>query len=94
MPSLTWLIVALITFVMALAAMKMAIIALVVAGLIFRTRVTIGLLLVGGTMELIKAYPAVLFAIAGLFVIAATLKAANKSSTGGKLSRLEDHGQK
>jgi hypothetical protein len=64
------IILALLAFAMVMAVLKMVIVALVVAGLIFRTKETIGLLMLGGTIALIKTYPAV-----GLGLLAAAFVA-------------------
>lgn len=66
------LILAIIAFAMAAAVLKMVILALVLAGLIFRTRVTVGLLLLGGMLTFVAAYPLValgLATVAGLFLL-------------------------
>ncbi len=48
---------ALVAFVAALAILKMILVALVIAGLIFRTKTTLGLLLLGGLGTLTASYP-------------------------------------
>lgn len=53
---------------MAIAFIKLAIIALVIAGLIFRTKETLGLLFIGGLLTLIAAHP-----ILGLGAVAVTI---------------------
>jgi ABC-type transport system involved in multi-copper enzyme maturation permease subunit len=52
-----------------MAAIKLAIIALVIAGLIFRTRTTVGLLLIGGLMTLIGAYPLQCLAVGAISIV-------------------------
>lgn len=86
------LILAIIAFAMAIAVLKMVIVALVLAGLIFRTKQTLGLLLLGGTLSLIAAYPPTLFIIAGLFILAAIIKAV-KDKKPDAPPALEDHSQ-
>ncbi len=55
--TLTRLILAIFAFALAMVVIKMIIVALVIAGLIFRTKETIGLLLIGGLLTLIAAQP-------------------------------------
>lgn len=54
---MTRLILAIVAFILAMAVIKMIIVALVLAGLIFRTKETLGLLLIGGLLTLIAAHP-------------------------------------
>lgn len=59
---------AIFALAMIMAAIKLAIVALIIGGLIFRTKETIGLLVLGGLFTLIAAHP-----IAGLSVLAGTI---------------------
>ena len=68
-------LLALVVFALAVAILKMVIVALIIAGLIFRTRETIGLLLLGGLITLIAAQP---FIGLGLLVVFAVVAVANK----------------
>lgn len=69
------LILAIIAFVLALAVIKAVIIALVIAGLIFRTKVTIGLLLLGGLLTLIAAQPILGLGVTGVLIwVGVTMK--------------------
>lgn len=86
------LILTIIAIAMAIAALKLAIIALLTAGLIFRTKETVGLLLIGGAISLVAAYPPIVFIVAGLFVIAALIKA-SKSDKPNAIAALEDRSQ-
>lgn len=72
------LILAIIAFCMAIALTKAVIVALVVAGLIFRTQQTIGLLLLGGLLTLIATYPPVGFGIVAILIVMAIVKAAKR----------------
>ena len=54
---------------MAVAVLKMVLVALVVAGLIFRTKETIGLLLLFGAWALFNAFPAVCIGVGGVAVL-------------------------
>jgi hypothetical protein len=47
--------------ILAMAVIKFAVIVLILAGLIFRTKETIGLLVIGGTLSLIRTYPVLTF---------------------------------
>ena len=69
------LILAIVAFVLALAVLKMVIVVIVIAGLIFRTKETIGLLLLGGFLTLLAAQPLIGL---GLLGIAAIVKAVRK----------------
>lgn len=73
-------ILAIIAFAMALAVIKAIIIAIVVAGLVFRTRETIALLVLGGLITFVSAYPIAGFALLGVFIVMAIVKASKKSS--------------
>jgi hypothetical protein len=69
------LALAIIAFVLALAVIKMVIIALVIAGLIFRTKITIGLLLLGGLLTLIAAQPILGLGLTGVLIwVGVTMK--------------------
>lgn len=72
-------ILAILAFGAALAVIKMVIVALVIAGLIFRTRVTIGLLLIGGWLTLTAANPVVGLGLAAALIVVA-VKKANKGA--------------
>lgn len=65
---MTRLILAIVAFILAMAVIKMIIVALVLAGLLFRTKETLGLLLIGGLLTLIAAHP-----ILGLIALAAVI---------------------
>lgn len=69
------LILALIIVGLAVAAVKMVIVALLLGGLIFRTKETLGLLLLGGLMALISKHPPIGVALVGLLIGVAILKA-------------------
>jgi hypothetical protein len=56
---MTRLILAIVAFVLAMSVLKMIIIALILAGLIFRTKETIGLLVILTILALIRTYPAI-----------------------------------
>lgn len=73
-----------------MAAIKLAIVALVIAGLIFRTRETIGLLLIGSLFSLIATYP-----VAGLSVLtgAITIGVIMKEREYRKARALDDPAQ-
>ncbi|WP_294197300.1 hypothetical protein [uncultured Sphingomonas sp.] len=76
---------------MAIALIKAVIVALVVAGLIFRTQQTIGLLALGGLLTLIANYPPVGFGIVTLLIVMAIIKAVKSK---GDVSAIEDNSQK
>ncbi len=86
------LILAIIVFALTIAALKMVIVALVLAGLIFRTKQTLGVLLMGGTYSLVAAYPSTLFFIAGLFIIFMVSKAVKRKKA-DDLPALRDDSQ-
>lgn len=60
------LFLAFVVFTMAAVVLKMVLIGLVLAGLIFRTKETIGLLILGGLWTLFKAYPVPCFVVGGV----------------------------
>ena len=66
--ALARLILAIVFALLALAAIKMVIIALIIAGLIFRTTTTIGLLTLGGLLNFTAAHP-----VLGLAITAALI---------------------
>lgn len=51
------LLLAILAFAMVIAVIKMVIVAIVVAGLIFRTKITVGLLAIGGVLTFTAAFP-------------------------------------
>lgn len=65
------LILAILAFVLAIAVLKMIIIAIVLAGLIFRTKATIGLLFLGGFLTLLAAQPLIGLGLLAVIAIAA-----------------------
>jgi hypothetical protein len=74
-----WRIIgALIVAAMVVTAIKIAIILLIVAGLIFRTKETLGLLLVLGVLSLITHFPWVFVGILGVAGIVAIYRAVRK----------------
>lgn len=68
-------ILTIIALVLAITVIKAAIIALVVAGLIFRPQQTIGLLALGGLTTLVGAYPPIGFGLVAILVITALVRA-------------------
>lgn len=69
------LVLAIAAFFLALAVIKAVIVALIIAGLIFRTKETIGLLLILGLFALIAAHPVLgLAATAGVITIGVIYK--------------------
>ncbi|VXC65709.1 hypothetical protein [Sphingomonas sp. 8AM] len=68
-------ILTIIALVLAITVIKAAIIALVVAGLIFRTQQTIGLLAIGGLATLVGAYPPIGLGLVAVLIIAAVARA-------------------
>ena len=65
------LILAIVAFALALAVIKLATLALIVAGLIFRPTTTIGLLALLGLLALVRAQPAIGIGAVAVFVVAA-----------------------
>ena len=66
---------AIVVVSMVLAAFKLALVLLLVAGLIFRTKEMLGLLAVLATWAAFKAWPTVGFSILGLLAVYALVKA-------------------
>ncbi len=75
------LLVALMVFGLALAVIKLVIVAIVLAGLIFRPKETCGILLVGGWFTLTKAYPIAGFGLLAFFIIAGIVMAVKKGKS-------------
>ena len=69
------IILFLLVFGAVVTAFKLAILALVLAGLIFRTKETIGLLLLGVTFTLISKYPLIGWPLLATVVIVAIVQA-------------------
>ena len=74
------LIVALIIFALAVAVLKMVILAAIIAGLIFRTQATVGLLMIGGLLTLLQTHPAIGFTLLAVVIIAGIAMAAGKTA--------------
>lgn len=68
-------ILTIIALVLAITVIKAAIIALVVAGLIFRTQQTIGLLALGGLITLVGTYPLIGLGLVAVLIITAVARA-------------------
>ncbi len=64
-----------IALVLAITVIKAAIIALVIAGLIFRTQQTIGLLALGGLITLVGTYPLIGSGLVAILITAAVVRA-------------------
>lgn len=82
-------ILALIVFAMAIIVLKIVIVAIIIAGLVFRTKETIGLLLLLGAWALFKAYPAAFLALGGaaiLIVLVRWLTAKGDKADGEQLT--------
>ena len=74
-------ILAIVAFSVAMALLKLVIVALVIAGLIFRTKETIGFLLLGGMVALISANPVVGLALLALIIVIAAVTHAKRSAS-------------
>lgn len=68
-------ILTIIALLLAITVIKAAIIALVVAGLVFRTQQTIGLLALGGLMTLVGTCPLVGLGLVAILIITAVARA-------------------
>ena len=66
----------LITAMITLAAVRMAIVGLLLAGLIFRTRETLGLLIALGAYAFLKAQPLIVGSLIGVGLLALLIRAA------------------
>lgn len=82
------LALAIIIFCMAITLVKAVIVALVIAGLIFRTQQTIGLLALGGLLTLIATYPPIGIGIVLILIVMAIIKAAKGRR---EVSAIEDY---
>lgn len=83
------IILAFLLFGMIIAAAKLAILVLVLVGLIFRTKETIGLLLVGGTITLIGKYPLIGWSLLAVVIVAAIAKAVRSYTPNNGSTALE-----
>lgn len=72
--------VAIIVIGLFIYAVKVAIAVLLLAGLIFRTKQTIGLLLVLAAWGLLMKYPVIGLALIGILIVAVIVKAASSTS--------------
>lgn len=70
-----------VLFSMVLAAFKIAIILLILAGLIFRTKEMLGLLAIGAGFALLQAQPAVGLGVIALIAILALYASKNKAGS-------------
>lgn len=68
--------IAIIAIGLFIFAVKVAIALLLLAGLIFRTKETIGLIVILAAFALLTKYPLIGFALIGILVVAAIVKAA------------------
>lgn len=68
-------ILAIIAFAMVVAVIKMVIVGLIIAGLIFRTQITIGLLCLGGIITLIGTNPPLGIGLVVVLIIVAVVMA-------------------
>lgn len=71
---------AIIAFALAIAVLKMLIIALLIAGLIFRPTETVGLLIIGGLFTLFATYPVAGIALLALAAVAGIVHVARQES--------------
>ena len=74
------LVLAFLVFVAALAVIKAVIVALILAGLIFRTKATLGLLFIGAMLTLIAAQPLLGLGVVAVIVIVAIVKSSKGDS--------------
>lgn len=68
-------ILTIVALVLAITVIKAAIVALIIAGLIFRTQQTIGLLAFGGLITLVGTYPLIGLGLVALLLVAAITRA-------------------
>ncbi|RYG89851.1 MAG: hypothetical protein EON59_00985 [Alphaproteobacteria bacterium] len=66
-------LLAIVAFVLAIAVLKMVIAALIIAGLIFRTKETIGLILLFGLLAVIRAAPLLGLGLLALVIVMAVV---------------------
>lgn len=78
-----------IAFSLAITAIKAVIAGLVVAGLIFRTQQTIGLLALGGLLTLIATFPLVGVSLVLILIVIVIAKKASKGRK--ELPAIEDY---
>jgi len=69
------LLLAILAFAMVMAIIKMVLIALLIAGLIFRTKETIGFLLIAGMFHLISIHPIAGLSLLGVIILLAVANA-------------------
>ncbi|CAN5293261.1 hypothetical protein BH11PSE5_BH11PSE5_30100 [soil metagenome] len=66
MDGITKVLAAILLFGVFVAAIKAALVLLILAGLIFRTKETAGLLILMGSVHLIATYPLIALSVAGV----------------------------
>ena len=86
---MTRVVLALLVFGAVVTIFKLVFLALILAGLIFRTKETIGLLLVGGTITLIGKYPLIGWSLLAVVIVAAIAKVVRSDTPDDGLTALE-----
>lgn len=84
------IIAILLVVALAVVAIKLALVAIVLAGLIFRPKETLGVVLLLGAFAVLRTYPMASFGIVALLIIYAIIKV-SKSDTGeDTVARIEE----
>ena len=80
----------LLVVALAIVAIKLALVAIVLAGLIFRPKETLGVVLLLGAFAVLQAYPIVSFGIVALLIIYAIIKVSKSGTAAHSVAKIEE----
>ena len=80
----------LLVVALAIVAIKLAIAAIILAGLIFRPRETIGVVLLLGAFALLRTYPMASFGIVALLIVYAIIRLAKSDTADDPVNTTEE----
>ncbi|MHA0328819.1 hypothetical protein [Sphingomonas melonis] len=80
----------LLVVALAIVAIKLALVAIVLAGLIFRPKETLGVVLLLGAFAVLRTYPMASFGIVALMIIYAIIKALKSETPADTVTKAEE----
>lgn len=81
----------LLVVALAIVAIKLALVAIILAGLIFRPKETLGVVLLLGAFAVLRSYPMASFGIVTLLIIYAIIKVSKSETTDDQVAKIEEN---
>lgn len=80
----------LLVVALAIVAIKLALVAIILAGLIFRPKETLGVVLLLGIFAVLRTYPMASFGIVALLIIYAIIKVSKSDTLDDPVAKIEE----